>query len=204
MSKVGQINRGSNLGEKIFRMSTQDNVKTIVEIGTWNGMGSTKCIYDAVLGTRKNVFSLECNKTRHEEAKINLGIIPLDFHLIHGTIVSTDELEPLMEGLTEGLKVWLREDLMWLKQTPNVFDQLPEKIDLCIIDGGEFSGDIEFFKLWERCRYIILDDTNAMKHTKTKEFILSKPETFKILDDNTVERNGFLICEVLWTPTPTK
>jgi len=196
--KTGQINRGSNLGEKIFRICTQPNVRTIVEIGTWNGMGSTKCILDGVVGQNKKVWSLECNKTRHLEAKINLGFLPPDFNLLHGTIVTAEELTPILETLTnETLKQWLTEDIEWIRHTPNVIDQLPEKIDLCIIDGGEFSGDIEFFRLWERCHYIILDDTNAIKHKKTKEFILSKPDKLKIIEDNIIERNGFLICEVL-------
>ena len=196
--KVGQINRGSILGEKIFNLSRQQDVQTIVEIGTWNGMGSTKCIYDAVLGSNKEVWSLECNETRHNEAKLNLGIIPNNFNLVLGTIVTADELEPLMDGLErqDGLKTWLMEDLRWIRESQCLIDEIPEKIDLLIIDGGEFSGYMEFIKLWERCRYIIIDDTKASKHEKTRDFILSKPETFKVIDDNLVERNGFLICEV--------
>lgn len=195
MKKVGQINRGSDLGEKIYNLSKQDDVQTIVEIGTWNGCGSTKCIYDAVLGTKKKVWSLECNKLRHEEAKINLGFLPPNFRLIHGTIVDAKELEPLMENLSEGLQQWLIEDLGWIRHTPNVLDQLPEKIDLCIIDGGEFSGDIEFFRLYEKCRYIVLDDTNAIKNSNTRKFILKNKSIFSIIEDNTIERNGFLICK---------
>jgi len=196
--KQGQINRGTLLGDKIYGMCRQSNVNTIVDIGTWNGMGTTKCIYDAVIGTRKEVYSLECNKIRHEEAKINLGFIPSTFKLIHGTIVDAKELQPIMDTLeNDTLKGWLKDDLNWLRSTPNVLNQLPEKIDVCIIDGGEFSGDLEFFKLWQKCHYIILDDTNAIKHKKTKEFILSNPDKFKVLDDNVTHRNGYLICEVI-------
>lgn len=191
----GQIRRGSKLGELIYNICRQSDVKTIVEIGTWRGMGSTKCIYDAVIGTNKQVWSLECNKLRHEEAKINLGFLPPNFKLIHGTIVEAKELEPLMEDLTPGLQEWLREDLGWIRKTPNVIDQLPEKIDLLIIDGGEFSGEIEFFKLYERCKYIILDDTNAIKNSNTRKFILKNKSIFSIIEDNTIERNGFLICK---------
>ena len=193
--KLGQINRGSLLGEKIYNLSAQKDIRTIVEIGTWNGMGSTCCIRDGVAGTTKNVYSLECNKVRCEEAKVNLGFLPPNIKIIHGTIVDAKELEPLMEGLSEGLQVWLREDLGWIRNTPNVLKDLPTKIDLCIIDGGEFSGSIEFFKLWEQSKIIILDDTNALKHEKTKKFILDNSDIFEIIDDNTIERNGFLICK---------
>jgi len=194
----GQINRGSKLGEIIYNLAKQKDIINIVEIGTWLGLGSTKCIYDAVMGTSKQVYSLECNKLRLEEAKINLGFLTPNFRLMHGTIVDAVELEPLMETLeNDTLKGWLKEDLNWLRITPNVLNQLPSKIDLCIIDGGEFSGNQEFVKLWERCKYIILDDTNAIKHQETKKFILSKPNTFNIIEDNITDRNGFLICQVI-------
>ena len=195
----GQINRGSKLGEIIYNLARQSNVTNIVEIGAYNGGGSTKCIYDAVIGRpNKFVWSLECNKMRLEEAKINLGFLTPNFKLIHGTIVDYKELEPVMDTLeNDTLKQWLREDLSWLKVTPNVLNQLPEKIDLLIIDGGEFSGQKEWEKLWKRCHYVILDDTNAIKHSDTKKFILSKPNKFKVIEDNIVDRNGFLVCEVL-------
>ena len=38
--KVGQINRGSILGEKIYNLCKQNDVQTIVEIGAWNGLVS--------------------------------------------------------------------------------------------------------------------------------------------------------------------
>jgi len=198
--KVGQINRGSKLGEAIYNLAKSPEVKTIVEIGTWNGMGSTKCILDGVLasGKRKDVYSLECNKLRYEEAKINLGFVPPTFKLIHGTIVTAEELIPIMSTLeNDTLKGWLTEDINWIKNTPYVLDRMPERIDLLIIDGGEFSGGIEFNRLYRRCGILILDDTNAIKHTKTKEFIKSKPNEFRIIEDNVSDRNGYLICEVL-------
>ena len=144
MSIKGQIVRGSVLGEKIYNLCRQPDVKTIVEIGTWQGMGSTKCIYDAVAGTRKEVFSLECNSIRHEEAKVNLGFLPPNFHLILGTVINAEDIAPLRESLSDGLKVWLDEDMSWMRQIPNVVDQLPKEIDVLIIDGGEFTGKMEF------------------------------------------------------------
>ena len=198
--KKGQINRGSKLGEIIYKFASNPEVIIIVEIGTWNGMGTTKCIYDAVISTRipKRIYSLECNKSRHEEAKINLGILPKNFKLVHGTIVDAKELNSILESLQNDThKGWLKEDIRWIKNTPNVLNELPKKIDLLIIDGGEFSGEIEFNKLYKRSRFIILDDTNSNKHKKTKEFIKSKPQQFKIIEDNITERNGYLICEVL-------
>lgn len=197
---IGQINRGTLFGEHIFEMSKRSDVQTIIEIGTWNGMGSTKCIYDAVMGTKKEVWSLECNRLFYEEAKTNLNAVflPPNFRLILGSIVTVEELEQFT-GTLPGPEYerWLREDINWVSNCPNIFDQLPEKIDLYLIDGGEMSGWIEFNKLWKRCKYIMLDDTLALKHIETRAFILSNPDKFKIIDDNVFDRQGYLICEVL-------
>ena len=197
---AGQINRGSLFGEHIYNISRRSDVQTIVEIGTWNGMGSTKCIYDAVLGSKKQVWSLECNRIFHEQAKTNLNavLLPANFKLVLGSIVTVEELQQFT-GTLPGpeYEKWLSEDIGWVRNCPNVLDQLPEKIDLYIIDGGEMSGWIEFEKLWKRCNYIMLDDTLALKHIQTRAFILGNPDKFKVIDDNTRERQGYLVCEVL-------
>ena len=42
MSIKGQIVRGSVLGEKIYNLCRQPEIKTIVEIGTWRWYGFYK------------------------------------------------------------------------------------------------------------------------------------------------------------------
>ena len=200
---TGQINRGSLLGEHIFRLSKNSEVKNIVEIGTWNGMGSTRCIYDGLLQGKKKdhlVLSLECNKARHEEAKRNF-ILPLNnFNIIHGTIISVDEMGAIKNkfDLNVTRKSWWVDDITQIKNASYVFDKIPQKIDLLILDGGEFTSHLEFEKLWERARFIILDDTDKTKSVKSyeaREFIISHTDTFNIIEDNLQDRNGFLVCE---------
>lgn len=198
--KKGQICRGSSLGEKIYTFSKREDIHTIVEIGTWLGLGSTKCILDGVLSKKTDtmIYSLECNEERHYQAGINLGKLPENFYLVHGTIVSVKELQHIMKTIHQPIhQQWLAEDIEAVETAPNVFDKLPERIDLCVMDGGGFSGMLEFRKLWKRCRFIILDDTNMNKHKETKRFVLNNPDKFNVIEDNILERNGFLICEVI-------
>lgn len=197
---IGQINRGSLLGEHIFRLSKNPEIKVIVEIGTWNGLGSTKCIYDGIIqGLKKEhlVLSIECNFTRHKEAIMNL--LPLlNFNFIHGAIITEEELSKEKEK--HGNNPWLLEDLNNLKTAPCIINQIPDKIDLLILDGGEFSSFLEFQKLWKKSRFIILDDTNkelSNKNWEVRNFILSDSKKFKVIEDNLKDRNGFLICEKL-------
>ena len=74
----GQINRGSSLGEIIYNICLQVDVKTIVEIGTWNGMGSTKCIYDAISIKSGDylVYTLECNEKFYNSCIENYKALP--------------------------------------------------------------------------------------------------------------------------------
>ncbi len=194
----GQINRGSTLGEEIYKLAKRDDVDYVFEIGTWNGLGSTKCIIDGIRDARtlKKGMSIDCNLKRSKEALGNLVHIPRGFLIKQGTVVETDELAPLLNKLkSTSHKKWLEEDLKWIESSSNVFDELPMVIDLCVMDGGEFSGTLEFFKLWKRCRYMVLDDTITLKHSQSRKFIINHPELFEIVMDNTRERNGFMICK---------
>ena len=56
---TGQINLNDEAGSYIFNICKREDVQTIVEIGTWNGRGSTLCIYEAIKNTEKKLISLE-------------------------------------------------------------------------------------------------------------------------------------------------
>jgi hypothetical protein len=204
----GQINRESSLGEIIYNLCLQEDVKNIVEIGTWNGMGSTKCIYDAVLDKKEEylVYTLECNEEFYQKCLENYKNLPkLDnFNFILGTIVDPEEnIDPISNFddkffniySRETQKSWRNEDVENCKNVKNVIDIIPEKIDLLILDGGEFSGLSEFNKLKDRSIYFILDDTNVIKNYEVANLIRNNNE-FKVLHDSN-ERNGYLVAKKL-------
>ena len=168
---TGQIRRGTIPGEKIYEITRREDVKTIVDIGTWKGLGSTRCILDGIMDSRKKceVFSIECNKLFHEEAKLNLGILPKNFKLIHGCLFDYKDLYPIRDKLEGVPKSWVEDDISGMKNSQNCFDKLPEKIDLLIIDGGEFSGEIEFHLLKDRSKYIFMDDTGSPKNENNRK-----------------------------------
>ena len=211
----GQHNRGSGLGDHIYELSKRKDVKNIVEIGTWNGLGTTKCIYDAVIGRSPKyweVFSLECLLSKHNEAKRNL--LPLhNFNLIYGTLVPYEQIKPKIDAEVANdpdlmkKNKWLEEESLVSKNAPLVIDQIPDHIDLLILDGGEYSSSIEFDMLSERSRFIVLDDTaddidwipkgHTLKNSLVRKHILSLPEKYRVIDDNLRENNGYLVCERL-------
>ena len=70
---------------------------------------------------------------------------------------------------------------------------IPEFYDVILLDGGEFTTYYEFKKLIDKCKFLLLDDTNA---SKCKKIVIELKESnnWKILLENN-ERNGFAIFE---------
>jgi hypothetical protein len=203
---TGQVNRGSKLGEIIYNLCLQDDVKNIVEIGTWNGMGSTKCIYDAISDKKGDylVYSLECNIEFHNIALINYTNLPKlnNFNMILGTIILPDENKDPMNNYDdiffnqysrETQKSWYIQDLENCKNVPNVLNIIPDSIDLLILDGGEFSSLSEYQKLKDRTTYFILDDVNTIKNNEVA-ILMRTDSNYQIIHESN-DRNGFLVSK---------
>jgi hypothetical protein len=88
--------------------------------------------------------------------------------------------------------LWYKKDLELLKEAENVLYLLPEKIDLLILDGGEYTTYPEWVLLKNRTKYFILDDTNILKCAKIRQEILNNINC-TIIKDVTNDRNGYLI-----------
>lgn len=197
---MGQINMDSNAGKWIHSISSQNNVKTIVEIGTWHGGGSTNCIYQAIKDSDKKLISLEINPEMFNNAS-QLYLNKKEVRLILGKI--TDELIDLSK-LDQSFftdysfnekNSWRNQDLINLSKCNNVLDSIPDKIDFLILDGGEFSSLSEFNILKNRCSIIFLDDVRppTIKNYLVREELL---KTSKLIFEDLVDRNGYSIFEI--------
>jgi len=201
-TKKGQIIRGSKLGEIIYDLAKDPENKTFLDSGTFNGLGTTKCIYDGIKDSKKTdfkVYSFECNFSRHLEAIQNLNPLMKGFNLIHGTIISPDEIEYHKD--IEEVKIsiminWLNEDLELMKKCKCYSDKVKSIFwDVAILDGSEFTGDEEFNLIKNNIKYLILDDTKAYKHSRNRQFILNNLDLFELIEDNITDRNGYLVCK---------
>lgn len=194
---IGQIQTTSEAGKWIKSICNQNGIHNIVEIGTWNGMGSTKCVFDAIENTSKKLFSLEINKEMHEIAK-TFYIDKKEVELILGKI--TDELIDLnylnekffSDYSLEVKNSWREKDKINLSNCPNVLNQLPQKIDFLILDGGEFTSFHEFNLLKNQSSIIFLDDVNqpCIKNYLVREELL---KTAELIHENLNDRNGYSI-----------
>lgn len=196
----GQIVRGSELGEIIYNLTKREDVINIVEIGTWYGLGSTKCVIDGIIDSsiKKNFISIELYTEMHEVAKINLKDYLQYVNMINGSIINYDDMFWFDFDTNRHIfnyeRSWYDNDLERLKKSKNVLEQIPLEIDLLILDGGEFSTYPEWKKLQERTKIVILDDTNQFKCIKIVNE-LTIDSNYKCLHNIKNQRNGYCVFE---------
>jgi hypothetical protein len=193
----GQINRGTLLGDLIFEIVSLPDVKTIIEIGTWNGQGSTRCVLDGL--KRKDIFkfiSIESSPIMHASALRNVpSMVGVELWL--GRIIDPEDIPK--RTLNERQKGWLAEDLDNYRKIPNVLEKIPQNIDLIIFDGGEFTSEMEFNLIGNRARHIILDDTNtatgSIKFATIRNKIVQGRTTFTVVQEQLNDRNGWIYAK---------
>jgi len=187
----GQINRGSQLGELIFNFVKNKDYKKFLEIGTWNGQGSTKCFIDALLERDDDYSftSIEADIGFYDQAvNFHKNNLSSKIKIIHGTIINDSDL---IEPNSNEEKKWLHNDLKNYKNCQNIWEDIQTQFDVVLLDGGEFSTYQEFLKLKDSTKVFILDDTKMTKTRKVSKHLNDDPSW--ALNCSSKDRNGFAI-----------
>ena len=167
---AGQVNPDSAFGNLIMDIASQSEYTSFLDVGTWNGQGTTRCLYDSV-GERPGVqiYSVESNATMYEEAVSFWTPCPPSLHLLYGTLskggMTAEEIRahPLFNDVEVHFNIHYEQDCKDLEAAPIV--DLPPQIDMVILDGGEFCGAADFRQASLLCpKVIALDDIRIMKN----------------------------------------
>jgi hypothetical protein len=190
----GQILSGSAFSEALKNIMSTHRPSSILEIGTWKGLGSTKRIIDNIIELNLNTsfVSVECNEEFYNIAKSNLKNFSNYVSLLYGRVIKISDIIQFLQSNPiefDDQYRWLLEDVQNAEQCPYIIDQIPDKIDLLLLDGGEFSTYSEWQMLKNRSKVIMLDDVNVMKCRQIKKEVISNPNEYKILYENN-ERHG--------------
>ena len=204
--KVGQI---GDIGpdddiimQWIVKLSSDLENKTFLEIGTWNGLGSTKCFVDSLRKRDDDYifYSLECNKEKCKDAE-SLYIADEKIHILNEVIYNNlpDNFYDMYPEarIDETYKRWVDVDTFNMKNCSVFLDRtnIPDVFDVILLDGGVFITYFEYHLLKDRCKYLLLDDTNIAKNKEIVDEIKSQSNKWKILEENLVSRNGILVCQ---------
>ena len=196
----GNIRRDTKSGRLIENVIYEHSLRKILEIGTWNGLGSTNTVIDILedLNEDYSFISIESDKIFFDQAKKNLKKkMNKNIQLKLGRIIEIDELPDIENinfgevGLIPKNKEWFIQDLRRYKKVKNIYNELPSEFDLVILDGGEFSTYPEFLKLYKKTKFIALDDTETYKQYDVLKFIKNN-SGFKLVS----ETSGFAIYKV--------
>lgn len=196
---IGQIIQ-NDFAREIEKYAADVNNRTFLEIGTWNGLGSTKAFVNALSKRTDNYvfYSLECNKDKvHLAQKLyrhfnNVHILneviwnemPSDFY----------EIFPQCK-VNAGCNRWNEIDMLNMQQCELFLTRtnLPDIFDVLLLDGGEFTTYYEFQILKNKCKIIMLDDTNTSKCNLIVNEIKQSNQWSILKESN--ERNGYLIAQ---------
>ena len=203
LEQSGQI-QNDIFSQRIREFAKDPAYKTFLEIGTWNGLGSTKQFADEFAHRTDDYifYSLECNKDKSLYAK-SLYKDNDKIHILN-EVIFNDEPRDFYEIFPQCkvnaiYKRWNDVDMINMNQCNLFLDRhgLPEIFDIILLDGGEFTTYFEFQKLKDKCRYLLLDDINVDKCTLIVKEIEANPDKWQIIEKNTTTRNGFMICKNL-------
>ena len=197
---TGQVKNNSILSNIIIQLCKDNINKTFLEIGTWNGYGSTKIFVEALNNRNDTLFySLECNKEKSEFAR-NLYKDKNNVFILNETINNElhNEINNIFPVLLTNKQYayWNEVDLVNMKQCKLFLDRkdIPDIFDVIFLDGGEFTTYHEFQKLKNKCKYLLLDDTNTNKCMKILEEIYNDKSKWDVLVHDKNDRNGILLC----------
>ena len=196
-SQIGQITLNTQAGKELVKNLIAYKPKTILEIGTWNGMGTTRCILYALNEYDFHEFiSIECNPVKHQLAIQNNSEFIRGkedkIKLLNATILEENDWQEAKELFKNEMnQEWFDGDYANSKSLENIFSKL-NNIDAIVLDGGEYSTYHEYKKLLPLCKSLIfLDDTNTCKCRKIVEELTENKDWKLIFHTN--ERNGFAI-----------
>jgi len=163
----GQINAHTPFGDELAKLARHPDYFTYLDIGTWNGQGSTKILMDNCLN--KRIYSVEANQYFYNMAIKYYTPKPHYLHLLHGRVgdsmMSDEEVRahPLFESIKEHYRLHFKQDCLDFQSTSIV--KLPPYADVVVMDGGEFVGKSDLKRVLElRPIIIALDDTRVMKN----------------------------------------
>ena len=201
VANTGQIKVDSSFGRWIAKYAADRRFGRYLEIGTWNGQGSTCCFYEG-FKNRTDTFALqsyEIAKDRVTEAtKVWNGYSPIQ--IIHGRILEGPEC-PLWTAVTAihpSVNIqWHTEDVEHFWTCPYVPMNDPQVI---LLDGAEYMTWFEFEKMIvsTRASVYLLDDTTSSKCTKIVEWFAGRSEWTRVAGSDT-ERNGWAVYELSTT-----
>ena len=181
----GQLHPGTEFGMCLRELATDKRSKTFLEIGNWNGQGSTLSIMQGLMSRSDatTFVSLEANKDRYDVSVDfwkDIDTLNASLDLRYGKLsddIYDFEYVRSHKRFIPDMERWYDLEVDQVKQAP-VIDVGVECIDFVLFDGGEFCtvGDWTFVMENFSPRIVALDDINSFKTCDIYEELCASSE----------------------------
>jgi len=202
---MGQINIDQQFGVFLSEIASDERFSTYLEVGSWNGQGSTRCIMTGILtnNAKAKLYSLEADGEMYTRAMFFWRDKHPQLHLIYGTLhkdimpLAEVESHPMFHKYSpsgDNYKYWHYQESETVLYSPLV--EIPEKtIDVIVIDGGEYSahGDWKVLKT-KQPKIVCLDDSQVVKNFLIRKELMESND-WKVIADEPEDRNGWTVFE---------
>jgi hypothetical protein len=201
------------LAQLITQLAAEREVRTVLEVGSGDGMGSTQAL---LAGLRNKLdWKMACLETRGERfaqlfrnvpktvSCLQASSVPVTkwmrveqvrkFNSDHLTMLNKYPIAEILkwrEGEVEAAKDLPQEGIATIKREFGV-----EAFDLVVLDGCPFCGEADLDAVYGS-RIIVLDDTNDIKNYTAFDR-LAMDRTYQFEAGNVDLRNGYAVFRKL-------
>lgn len=176
----GQIQLHSEFGSFLTEIVQDVRYKTILEVGTWKGNGTTRCIVEGLIKRFQrnpipdfHFYSLEANYQFYLEALAlwlpeGLPFLQLIYGKLHlNGLLTREQVQShtKYDWVKTHFQLWFEKDVEDYKRSPFIHPRLLPELDIVVLDGGEFCGYADWQAIKQRNPKIVcLDDIIVMKN----------------------------------------
>lgn len=203
VENTGQIQLNQEFGQWIAKYAADPRFQRYLEIGTWNGRGSTCCFYDGFTkrSDTPTLQSYEISEEKFQEAAGLWKGVP-QIKVIHGRVLKDVDCPIYADVIARFPLVnpdWHAADIRNFWTCPYVPIQTPEVV---LLDGAEYLTVYEFERVFRDCpsvRVFLLDDTKTAKNPQAYQYLLNNPEWARVAYSESDSRNGWAVFERVQT-----
>ncbi len=208
--------KGDAFYDAILRLSKNEKLSTILEIGSSSGAGSTEAFVNGVRENQYNpkLYCMEVSEARCAELKrryegegfvkcYNVSSVPLDKFALPSQVADfyNNNKTGLNQFPLDQIYGWLEQDVDYVRASNAPSDGIRkikrenqiEHFDMVLIDGSEFTGEAELAEVYG-ARFILLDDTNTYKNYYNYQR-LAKDPAYQLIEEDWKIRNGYAIFQ---------
>ena len=212
---MGEITKNDEFGDAIIKTCKALNLRKVLEIGSWDGTGSTQCFIEGMkdLEGDKLLDCIEIRPDRFSQLVQNTKEYPWVYCHNTGSISYDSMIYKFFDEIWESpfnkipkedrngsmqplVKTWFEDDMNCLKQVKQGFIESSKTFyDGVLIDGSEFTGYSEYHLLRNRTNVFFLDDYSKAFKTNKVAYELVKSGEWDIVNGNKDTRNGWAILK---------